>query len=90
MKLRVFNRPTLDGVMQSTGDATEAVTKLKQQPRKALTVLGSCELCQALMRANPSVGEYEFVNPTTSNALYRLERSHPSNCLPSPRSAGRG
>ena len=34
------------------GDATESVAKLKQQPGNGLTVLGSGELCQALMRAN--------------------------------------
>jgi dihydrofolate reductase len=39
------------------GDATESVAKLKQQPGKGLTVLGSGELCQALMRAN-LVDEY--------------------------------
>ncbi len=42
------------------GDATESVAKLKQQPGKALTVLGSGELCQALMRAN-LVDEYLLI-----------------------------
>jgi dihydrofolate reductase len=34
------------------GDATEAVARLKRQPGKDLTVLGSGELVQALMRRN--------------------------------------
>jgi dihydrofolate reductase len=34
------------------GDAAEAVARLKQQPGKDLTVLGSGELVQALMRRN--------------------------------------
>ena len=39
------------------GDAAESVAELKRQPGKDLTVLGSGELCQALMRAN-LVDEY--------------------------------
>jgi dihydrofolate reductase len=54
------------------GDATEAVTKLKEQPGKDIGVLGSGELVQSLMRRN-LVDEYVLpIHPLVLGSGRRL------------------